>query len=160
MIFYILDCSHPSPGEVRFENSGKPVLGVVKTQCNGLSYSVCSGGDGEIIKLLNESKKFQLVDRSKLNLVLKEITTQQLLGLDEVSKLGKLLAADKILTSSLNRISKMSLVTSEEEFQFTISMVDVARSNVEYSHSENFFGYSNINNVVIKLTSNFLKEFD
>ena len=103
-----------------------------------VSKSEADAGFNSFYGNLINSKKFNIVDRERLNSILAE-TKLELSGLSEnkndISKLGKLLGADKLITS------KIYMKAADQPAIF-FQVIDVQTAQVEISREISFQNYS------------------
>ena len=136
----------------------KPVVAIMDTTGSGISISLCNTVNSLIIQKISSSERFETVDKSRIQKILKEIAFQQKGVTDSESskKAGKLLSADKLIFSSITRASNISMVQDEEDFLVSISIVDVETGKVDYSKSEKSKGASELTNAAELTLTNVL----
>lgn len=124
----------------------KPVVIIPATSTTGLNLSNSESIGKYIDDAFQQSKRFSIVERDSLELLLEEMNLQ-LSGItsgDDAVQVGRLLNAQKVILTSVSRSGSISLSESEEQFLLSVETVDIETAEIEDSFTNICSGLSGI----------------
>ncbi|MCP4133850.1 MAG: hypothetical protein GY754_22970 [bacterium] len=133
----------PFAGEIRANEKRKPRIAVLDFKTNNTSRLVAESTRDILEVHLYKTGAFDILERAEVDPVFKEkgITDRFCSDADCAAKMGEILAADKIIIGSINKIKK---------FTITLKCIDLKKNRIEFADYETGLSEDEIVNTVKK----------